>query len=94
MIRRTAFYFASTASGVYISQDLGQSYPIFYPTDEALPRLAESFDAGAPIRVALLQPAIAAGDSVRVGISGVPGVGKSTFVEALGTMLTGRGLRE
>jgi LAO/AO transport system kinase len=34
-----------------------------------------------------------AGDSVRVGISGVPGVGKSTFVEALGTMLTGRGLR-
>lgn len=28
-----------------------------------------------------------------MGISGVPGVGKSTFVEALGTMLTGRGLR-
>lgn len=35
----------------------------------------------------------AAGDSVRVGISGVPGVGKSTFVESLGTLLTGRGLR-
>lgn len=34
-----------------------------------------------------------AGDAVRVGISGVPGVGKSTFVEALGTLLTGRGLR-
>ena len=33
------------------------------------------------------------GTSVRVGISGVPGVGKSTFVEALGTMLTGRGMR-
>ena len=30
---------------------------------------------------------------MRVGISGVPGVGKSTFVEALGTLLTGRGLR-
>ncbi len=32
-------------------------------------------------------------DAVRVGISGVPGVGKSTFVESLGTMLTGRRLR-
>ncbi len=31
--------------------------------------------------------------SVRVGISGVPGVGKSTFIEALGTHLTGQGLR-
>jgi LAO/AO transport system kinase len=29
---------------------------------------------------------------VRVGISGVPGVGKSTFIEALGTHLTGQGL--
>lgn len=33
------------------------------------------------------------GESVRVGITGVPGVGKSTFIEALGTMLTGRGHR-
>ena len=33
------------------------------------------------------------GGAVRVGISGVPGVGKSTFVEALGLRLTGRGLR-
>lgn len=32
-------------------------------------------------------------DTVRVGISGVPGVGKSTFIEALGTHLTGQGLR-
>jgi LAO/AO transport system kinase len=30
---------------------------------------------------------------VRVGVSGVPGVGKSTFIETLGTHLTGRGLR-
>ena len=29
----------------------------------------------------------------RVGISGVPGVGKSTFIESLGTHLTGQGLR-
>jgi len=32
-----------------------------------------------------------AGGAHRVGISGVPGVGKSTFIEALGTMLTGAG---
>jgi LAO/AO transport system kinase len=30
--------------------------------------------------------------SVRVGISGVPGVGKSTFIETLGGQLTGSGL--
>ncbi|CCH80043.1 membrane ATPase/protein kinase [Nostocoides japonicum T1-X7] len=33
------------------------------------------------------------GGAVRVGISGVPGVGKSTFVEALGTHLTAKGQR-
>jgi LAO/AO transport system kinase len=31
------------------------------------------------------------GKSVRIGITGVPGVGKSTFIEALGSYLTGRG---
>lgn len=31
------------------------------------------------------------GNSQRVGISGVPGVGKSTFIESLGSMLTERG---
>jgi LAO/AO transport system kinase len=33
------------------------------------------------------------GSTVRVGISGVPGVGKSTFIESLGTRLTGAGHR-
>ncbi|RNL84404.1 methylmalonyl Co-A mutase-associated GTPase MeaB [Halostreptopolyspora alba] len=33
------------------------------------------------------------GNAHRVGISGVPGVGKSTFIDALGTRLTGRGHR-
>jgi LAO/AO transport system kinase len=33
------------------------------------------------------------GEAVRVGISGVPGVGKSTFIESLGTLLTGSGHR-
>lgn len=31
--------------------------------------------------------------AIRVGISGVPGVGKSTFIESLGTRLTGEGHR-
>jgi len=33
------------------------------------------------------------GGAVRVGISGVPGVGKSTFIETLGTRLTAQGHR-
>jgi LAO/AO transport system kinase len=33
------------------------------------------------------------GGALRVGITGVPGVGKSTFIEALGSMLTQRGHR-
>ena len=33
------------------------------------------------------------GKSIRVGITGVPGVGKSTFIEALGTYLTGNGYK-
>src|SRR5690242_9153259 len=35
----------------------------------------------------------ATGKSVRIGITGVPGVGKSTFIEAFGLHLVGRGLR-
>ncbi|UIJ72803.1 methylmalonyl Co-A mutase-associated GTPase MeaB [Aurantimonas sp. HBX-1] len=31
------------------------------------------------------------GGSIRIGLSGVPGVGKSTLVDAFGTMLTGEG---
>ncbi|MFN0031069.1 MAG: methylmalonyl Co-A mutase-associated GTPase MeaB [Flavobacteriales bacterium] len=31
------------------------------------------------------------GNSLRVGITGVPGVGKSTFIDALGTHITGTG---
>jgi len=33
------------------------------------------------------------GDSIRIGITGVPGVGKSTFIEAMGTFITARGSR-
>jgi len=33
------------------------------------------------------------GQAIRIGLSGTPGVGKSTFIEAFGSMLTGQGLR-
>ncbi len=33
------------------------------------------------------------GKSIRIGITGVPGVGKSTFIESLGTYLTSKGRR-
>ncbi|MBV2358506.1 methylmalonyl Co-A mutase-associated GTPase MeaB [Thalassococcus sp. CAU 1522] len=32
-------------------------------------------------------------EALRIGLSGTPGVGKSTFIEAFGCMLTGQGLR-
>jgi LAO/AO transport system kinase len=48
---------------------------------ELLTALAEQADSG--VR----------STAVRVGISGVPGVGKSTFIESLGTRLTGEGHR-
>ncbi|GAA4713085.1 methylmalonyl Co-A mutase-associated GTPase MeaB [Nocardioides conyzicola] len=44
-------------------------------------------------RELLTELASAPGESVRVGISGVPGVGKSTFIEALGSRLTAAGHR-
>jgi LAO/AO transport system kinase len=44
--------------------------------------------------VALLDRVAGAGrQALRVGLSGTPGVGKSTFIEAFGVMLTGQGLR-
>ncbi|WP_422033150.1 methylmalonyl Co-A mutase-associated GTPase MeaB [Roseovarius sp.] len=33
------------------------------------------------------------GEAIRIGLSGTPGVGKSTFIEAFGMMLTAEGLR-
>lgn len=41
--------------------------------------------------LAALSEGSTASPAVRVGISGVPGVGKSTFIESLGTHLTGLG---
>ena len=43
--------------------------------------------------VALLDALAGSGrQSLRIGLSGTPGVGKSTFIEAFGMMLVGRGL--
>ena len=43
---------------------------------------------------ALLNDLAGAGrQALRVGLSGTPGVGKSTFIESFGMMLTGQGLR-
>ncbi len=43
--------------------------------------------------IALLQALGNARQALRIGLSGTPGVGKSTFVESFGLMLTGLGLR-
>jgi GTPase len=53
-------------------------------------RRADHRELAQQLLVALLPHA---GQARRVGISGVPGVGKSTFVDALGTNLTGAGHR-
>jgi len=50
-------------------------------------------DHRAAARDLLAELAPHAGGAVRIGISGVPGVGKSTFIEAFGTHLTGQGLK-
>jgi LAO/AO transport system kinase len=57
--------------------------------------LVESTRADHRLAARALLAAIAehAGGAVRVGISGTPGVGKSTFIEALGTSLTVAGHR-
>jgi LAO/AO transport system kinase len=51
----------------------------------------EDHRAAAEALLALVLPA--SGNSARVGISGAPGVGKSTFIEAFGLAVTGAGHR-
>ncbi|MCX6272848.1 MAG: methylmalonyl Co-A mutase-associated GTPase MeaB [Bacteroidetes bacterium] len=53
-------------------------------------------ESALPLHQSIAQEIIAhclhhAGKSMRIGITGVPGVGKSTFIEAFGTYLTGKG---
>jgi LAO/AO transport system kinase len=56
--------------------------------------LAESTLAGDRARATVLFDALPKGrEALRIGLTGTPGVGKSTFIEAFGLMLTGSGLR-
>ena len=63
-----------------------------------LARAITLIESNAPNHIAQAQEVLReilpfTGNSLRVGITGVPGVGKSTFIEALGTMLCERGHR-
>lgn len=57
--------------------------------------LAESTrpDHRAATETLLAELATAKREALRIGLSGTPGVGKSTFIESFGMMLTGLGLR-
>ncbi|MEZ5884181.1 MAG: methylmalonyl Co-A mutase-associated GTPase MeaB [Paracoccaceae bacterium] len=57
--------------------------------------LVESGRADHRAQAAALLERVAAADrqALRIGLSGTPGVGKSTFIESFGMMLTGQGLR-
>ncbi len=56
--------------------------------------LVESRKAEDRARATLLLEAVGTDrEALRIGMSGTPGVGKSTFIEAFGCMLTGQGLR-
>jgi len=63
-----------------------------------LARAITLIESEQPAHAALAQEVLeallpATGGSCRIGISGVPGAGKSTFIDALGTMLTGKSHR-
>ena len=62
----------------------------------ALARAITLVESSAPQHAAAAQQLLAellpyTGQSIRIGISGAPGVGKSTFIDAFGCMLTERG---
>jgi LAO/AO transport system kinase len=50
-------------------------------------------DHRAEARALIASLATAGRQALRIGLSGTPGVGKSTFIESFGLMLTGAGLR-
>jgi LAO/AO transport system kinase len=63
-----------------------------------LARTITLIESNAPRHVPLAEEVVRrllphAGNSIRIGITGVPGVGKSTFIEALGCLLCNRGKR-
>ena len=61
-----------------------------------LSRAITMIESENPVHIAMAQDIIErclphSGNSLRVGITGVPGVGKSTFIESFGGMLTSQG---
>ncbi|MEM8941966.1 MAG: methylmalonyl Co-A mutase-associated GTPase MeaB, partial [Pseudomonadota bacterium] len=61
---------------------------------KAITLIESSLDAHRDSAQRLLEELLpSTGNSVRLGISGVPGVGKSTFIEAFGELLVDRGKR-
>jgi len=61
---------------------------------QALTVIESSSDRHRPIAEELLTRLLPmTGNALRVGITGVPGVGKSTFIESLGMLLIRRGMR-
>ncbi|HLT50868.1 MAG TPA: methylmalonyl Co-A mutase-associated GTPase MeaB [Arenibacter sp.] len=58
----------------------------------AITLIESTHDGHAPLSRELIENCLPySGKSVRIGITGVPGVGKSTFIESLGTTLTKMG---
>jgi len=55
--------------------------------------LVESGRADHRAQAAALLEALPRREALRIGLSGTPGVGKSTFIESFGMMLTGQGLK-
>lgn len=55
--------------------------------------LVESARANHQVQAQALLGALPARQALRLGLSGTPGVGKSTFIESFGMMLTGQDLR-
>jgi len=55
--------------------------------------LVESGRADHKADAAKLLASLPKRQAIRIGLSGTPGVGKSTFIESFGMMLTGQGLR-
>lgn len=72
------------------------SEPLTQGNRRALSRaitLIESTRADHRQRAVALLAQLPERQALRIGLSGTPGVGKSTFIEAFGKMLTGQGLR-
>jgi LAO/AO transport system kinase len=65
-----------------------------YMLSRAITLIESELPADQPLAQAVLNGVLPyTANSVRIGITGVPGVGKSTFIEAFGKMLTHQGLR-